>query len=305
MRINYDFGDLQAFLAVKESGSFQRAAEQLKMSQSAVSRRIQKLETELDSVLFERSTRAVKATLAAKRLQPRAEAILRDAQEMTLAIIDESVSLAHQRNAIVTVAIIPSVVARLLPPSLQHCRAAGFSARIRLLEFAANEVAEAVEQGDADFGVSAIPALEPGLSFEALFEDAIGVALCADDPLAERESLTWGELANSALIMPARGTGNRLLIDEAAAKQRLRLHWCFEVQRASTALELVAAGCGVALLPRSRIDSALQPQIVFRPLVDPQVSRPVGLLLRNTQRHTAAATALIDAIRCVGQLDHM
>ena len=57
MRINFDFLDLQAFLAVAELGSFQRAAEQLAVSQSAVTRRIQKLESGLGIVLFERSTR--------------------------------------------------------------------------------------------------------------------------------------------------------------------------------------------------------------------------------------------------------
>mgnify|MGYP001813232112 CR=1 FL=1 len=47
MRINYDFGDLEAFLAVKETGSFHGAAERLNLSQSAITRRIQKLEEAL------------------------------------------------------------------------------------------------------------------------------------------------------------------------------------------------------------------------------------------------------------------
>ena len=55
-----------------------------------------------------RATRAVKPTLAAKRLKVRAEAILEDAQETTQAMRDESVAFAHQRNAVVTVAIIPT-----------------------------------------------------------------------------------------------------------------------------------------------------------------------------------------------------
>ena len=108
MHINYDFADLEAFLAVKETGSFHLAAEKLALSQSAVTRRVQKLEMALDSVLFERTTRMVKPTLTAKRLQARAEAILDDARETTRAMRDESVAFAHQRSLVVTVATVPT-----------------------------------------------------------------------------------------------------------------------------------------------------------------------------------------------------
>ena len=98
MGINYDFGDLEAFLAVKETGSFHAAATRLNMSQSAITRRIQKLEDALDSRLYVRTTRAGKPTLAAKRLQARAEALLQDARETTEAMRDDSVAFAHQLN---------------------------------------------------------------------------------------------------------------------------------------------------------------------------------------------------------------
>ncbi|WP_029064993.1 LysR family transcriptional regulator, partial [Labrenzia sp. DG1229] len=85
MRINFDFNDLEAFLAVMETGSFHLAAERLNLSQSAITRRVQKLEDVLGSSLFERTTRAVRPTLAAKRLQARAEVMLEGARETTLA----------------------------------------------------------------------------------------------------------------------------------------------------------------------------------------------------------------------------
>ncbi|MEH6647473.1 LysR family transcriptional regulator [Sulfitobacter sp.] len=97
MRINYDFLDFEAFLAVKETGSFHLASERLNLSQYSVTRRVQKLEGALGSVLFDRTTREVRPTLAAKRLQQRAEAILLDACETTLAMRGESPAYTHQR----------------------------------------------------------------------------------------------------------------------------------------------------------------------------------------------------------------
>ena len=224
MSINYDFIDLEAFLAVKETGSFHLASQKLNLSQSAITRRVRKLEDALGSVLFERTTRKVRPTLAAKRLQTRAEAILDNARETMRAMRDESAAFAHQQSRIVTLATIPTVVAGMLPEALRSFRAAGHSSRVRVMDFATNEVAEAVAAGEADFGICSIPALEPSTTFETLFEDRIVLALPAFHPLGKQDVVPWAALADEALVLPARRTGNRLLIDEAMARARLALN---------------------------------------------------------------------------------
>ncbi|RYH08658.1 LysR family transcriptional regulator [Tropicimonas sp. IMCC6043] len=297
MRINFDFNDLEAFLAVMETGSFHGAAERLNLSQPAVTRRIQKLEAGLGSELFERSTRAVRPTLAAKRLRTRAEAMLKDAQETTLAMRDESVAFAHQRNAVVNLATLPTIVSRLLPGAIRRFRAAGFGARIRILDITANDVAEAVAQGDADFGICSIPALARAMDFEALFDEPIVLAMPPDHPLATHDAVPWRALDGEALILPTRGTGNRLLIDDAMARVRLPLHWTFEVHRASTALELVAGGVGVALVPLSAVAPVLRLRLALRPMISPEIIRPVGLLSRAGQSNAPAVRGLRAALR--------
>jgi len=297
MRINYDFSDLEAFLAVKETGSFHLAAEKLNLSQSAVTRRIKKLELALDSQLFERTTRAVKPTLAAKRLQARAEAILDGAYETARAMRDESAAFGFQKNAIVTVAILPSVAAALLPSALRVFRADGHTARVRILDGNANEVAEAVVSGDADFGICSIPMLEPSTTFEPLFDDRIVLAMPAEHQLEQQDIVQWSDLTGEDLIVPMRGTGNRLLIDEAIAKGRRPITWTFEVGRSTTALELVSTGIGVALLPQSSSAYGVARTVVMRPMENPNVARPVGLITRNGHSDSRTVSAFKDAIR--------
>ncbi len=70
MRINFELLDLRAFLAVLETGSFHKAAEQLNLSQPALSRRIKSLEETLGAPLLERTTRRVAATIVGRELQP-------------------------------------------------------------------------------------------------------------------------------------------------------------------------------------------------------------------------------------------
>ncbi|WP_281857597.1 LysR family transcriptional regulator [Litoreibacter halocynthiae] len=296
MRINYDFGDLEAFLAVKETGSFHAAAQRLNLSQSAVTRRVQKLEDALGSQLFERTTRSLKPTLAAKRLQARAEAILEDAQETTRAMRDESVEFAHQRGAVISVATIATVVAPLLLPAIRAFRANGHTARIRFLDGSANEVAEAVVAGEADFGLCSIPMLEPLTEFVPLFDDRIVLAVPTEHPLAKRATASLNDLGDTPLILPRRGTGNRLLIDEAIARARTPLSWTYEVGRSTTALELVENGMGVALLPQSATRSA---NVATCALTAPNIARSVGLLSRLGQKDTPAVAALKTAIRSV------
>lgn len=297
MSINYDFGDLEAFLAVKETGSFHAAAEQLNLSQSAITRRVAKLEQALDTRLFERTTRAVKPTLAAKRLQARAEAILEDARETTRAMRDDSVAFAHQRSAVVAIALVPTLLSRLVIPALDRFHATGKRARLRLLDGSANGVAEAVSQGDADFGLCSLPALEPNTDFEPLFEDRIMVALPKAHPLIGRASVTIAELAGTPLILPARGTGNRVLIDESLARAGIPLVWTIETSRSSTALELVGQGTGAALLPEAILRGPLASGVEITSLEGLDIARPVGLLTRLGQSLSPTAEALKDCIR--------
>ncbi|TCK99288.1 DNA-binding transcriptional LysR family regulator [Shimia isoporae] len=294
MSINYDFGDLEAFLAVKETGSFHAASERLNLSQSAVTRRIQKLEEALDSQLFERTTRAVKPTLAAKRLQARAEAILQDAEETARAMRDESVAFAHQRNTVITVASIPTVIGRIVIPALKAFGGRRPSARIRVIDVPANEVAEAVAEGDADFGISSIPALDPAIEFDPLFDESIVLAVPAKHPLKTKSQVDWGDFQKEALILPARGTGNRLLIDEAMARARQTAVWQIEVGRTSTALEMVQEGLGVALVPESAGKAA---DVHFVPFADQRLSRSIGILRRHGQVETDLVAGLKAHIR--------
>ncbi|MEM9248123.1 MAG: LysR family transcriptional regulator [Pseudomonadota bacterium] len=299
MRINFDFLDLEAFLAVKETASFHAASEQLHLSQSSVTRRVQKLEDALGTVLFERTTRAVRPTLAAKRLQLRAEAILQDAQETTRAMRDDEAAFAAQRAQIVTLATVPTVVAGWVGPALKAFRAAGNTARVRVLDLAANDVAEAVAQGEADFGICSVPLSESSTDFELLFSEPIVLVLPKGHLLAERDRLVWSDLAEDALILPARGTGNRLVMDEALARSDRPVRWTYEVGRSSTALDLVAQGVGIALLPQMAVQGAYAGLVDTRPMSDPQILRPIGFISRIGQSERTVSRALKQAL-----LDH-
>lgn len=299
MRINFDFGDLEVFLAVHKARSFHRAAEQLALSQTSVTRRIQKLEEALGTRLFDRTTREVRPTLAAKRLQQRAESILEDTEDTVLALRDESAAHAYQRTQNVTVAAIPTVITALLAPALRQLRSGGQNPRLQLLDMSANGVAEAVASGEADWGIGSVPMLEPLTEFTPLFDDAIGLAMPPDHPLATRAAVPWSALTEVPLILPARGTGNRLMMDEALAREQRPLRWDVEVGRTTTALALVARGLGLAPVPKLAMTDPAPLGLRWRVLQSPEVSRPVGLITRHGQTNTPIAKVLLEAVKGV------
>ncbi|MEM0945842.1 MAG: LysR family transcriptional regulator [Pseudomonadota bacterium] len=296
MRINFDFFDLEAFLAVKETGSFHAAADRLGLSQSSVTRRVRKLEEALGTTLFERTTRDVRPTLAGKRLQLRADAMLQEARETTRALRDESAAFAHQRAQTVTLATIPTVVAALVTPAIRSLQSDIKPVRIRLLDLAANEVAEAVAQGEADFGLCSVPMLEPTTEFTPLFEEPLVLAVHPNHRLAARDQVYWHDLRNESLVLPAQGTGNRLVIYEALARSGTPIRWSYEARRTSTALDLVAQGVAVSPVPKLVSLHTANRDIAWKDLADPSVWRPIGLLTRLGQSHTKAASAFKEKI---------
>lgn len=281
MRINFDFGDLEAFIAVAETSSFQRAAELLNISQSAVTRRIQKLESALNLTLFERTTRSMKLTLEARAFYPRAQSMIDDANESIRALGDDTARFEHQRNAMITIAVIPTFTHRLLPEIIQEFHANGHRARINILDFFAHDVVEAVAQGAADFGVGFIGAQEPGLEFKNLLEDRFVLAIHRDHPLAGQSRIKWNELNHYSIVAPWKGTGNRMLIDNEMAKIQHQLDWTYQVHHSSTAQALVEAGLAAAILPQSAIPSGKSSAIISRPLIEPEITRVIGSVRRT------------------------
>lgn len=289
MRINFDFGDLEAFVAVCETGSFQRAADELALSQSALSRRIQKLEEALGVVLLERTTRSVRLTLAAKGFRTRAEALLAEAREALQAVGDDSAFLASRRNAVVTVAAVPTAIHNILPSVIRMFEQRGHAARIRIADLSANDVADAVSQGDADFGINFLGGQDPGLEFHVLMDDQFVLVVPREDPLARRRKIRWSDVDPNRFIAVWKGSGNRMLVDTALASARLSLDWTYEVRHLSAALGLVEAGIGITALPASAGPPKDHPLLKAVPLVEPEVSRTIGTVRRSGHRLSTAA----------------
>ncbi|WP_321932009.1 LysR family transcriptional regulator [Paraburkholderia guartelaensis] len=273
--------ELEAFVAVAELGTFHRAAEKLHLTQPGLSRRIRKLEQALGVELFHRTTRSVTLTGVGRQFLPMAREQIAQLGMMLTSIQE----IAEKRYGKVRVSSIPTVVARLLPDVLRLYARKYPHIGVQILDGNHDFVISQVRAGLAEFGVSLHPGDDEDLVFDPLFEDRYVLAVHRDDPLAQAEQLTLGDLRHARLVIGGRDSGNRLLLEMLMSQESVRLRWFYEVEHISCVAALVAAGVGCAILPESAVGEAgalASPSVRAVPLASPVIARTVGIVRHRT-----------------------
>ncbi len=288
---------LIALQAVAEERSFNRAAERLGYTQSAVSHQIAALESLVGQRVVERARgqRSVSLTQAGALLAKHADAIvarLRAAQA-DYAALSEGVA------GLLRVGIYQSVGTRILPSLLRDFAVAWPRVEVRLTEATDDgQLMSGVERGDLDLSFTVFP-LQPG-PFEALelLRDPYRLVVSASSPLCRApQPLSLRQLRGVPLIGP------RMCLSGEQLESRLRgmgvePQVIFRSDDNGTVQGLVGAGVGAALLPRLAIDPADTSTRCLR--LDPEIAPRVICLAWHRDRYRSpGARAFVEAARTV------
>lgn len=290
--MNFDLSDLRAFVTVAQLGSFRAAAQSLHVSQPALSRRVDKLEQALGMRLLERSTRKVELNAMGRAFLPRAQHVLSELEGALLGMVD----LSERIRGLVTVACIPSAVDNFVARAASIFHARFPRIRLRVLDQSATDVLLAVSRSEADFGISYLGIREPDLEFQELAREPFVLACRPDHPLAQRRRVRWAELADVDCIGLASGSGNRLLIDQGLAQLAARPRWIGEVLHVPALLSVIQAGLGVGAVPAHGLAGPAGHGLVSVELVEPLLSRQVGILSKRGQPASPAVQAFRDVV---------
>lgn len=209
MPVNFDLNDLYAFRALVEYGNFRVAAESICLSQSALSRRIEKLEAALGNRLFDRTTRRVSLTLYGQNFAERSAQLLDNVESM-LADVDKA---SEERTGLITVATVPSAACYFMPDVIRRFQSRYPRVRIKLIDSSAGNVMDAVARSQADFGICFAGNLSSEIEFFPLVEDVYVAACRKDHPLAQKSQLTWQAFFQQNYISLDKTSGNRNLLD--------------------------------------------------------------------------------------------
>ncbi|MCS3408032.1 LysR family transcriptional regulator [Serratia sp. AKBS12] len=288
MPVNFDLNDLYAFRALVEYGNFRLAAESICLSQSALSRRIEKLESALGIKLFDRTTRRVTLTLYGQTFAERSDQLLANV-ESVLADINK---VSQDRMGLVTVATVPSAAYYFMPDVIRRFQARYPRVRVKLIDSSAGNVIEAVASGQADFGICFARNLQPDIEFVPLVGDVYVAACRRDHPLASQKSLSWREFYQQDYVGLDQTSGNRNLLDQMLGHIIPERPSLCETRHVTTLLGMVEAGVGIAAVPAMSMPSSAHSVLTHLPLTDPVVKRTVGLIRRSGRMRSYLAGEL-------------
>jgi DNA-binding transcriptional LysR family regulator len=287
-----DFDGIQAFVLVAETGGFGKAASQLHLTQTALTRRIQKLEVYLDVRLLDRTTRSVQLTAVGREFLPQARRLVAE----TTSAVDRLKDMSRLGKGNVTIASVPTMAHHTLPAVIREYAKLYPGNRIRIIESNAADVGRTVLHDQAEFGITIQLERYPDLIEDSILREPF-MFFCRDEhPLSKQKSLTWKELREAELIMVGGLSGNRALLDHQLAKNRLSLTGSYEVEHLSTAIALVAAGVGTAILPFSTIQDGTYPRVRRIPLLAPVIRRNIVLIRRKATSLSPASQLFYDML---------
>ena len=284
---------IEAFLAVARLGHFTRAAAALHLSQSALTVQIRQLEGALGVRLFDRNNRRVALTQAGRELVAPFERISLD----VAAVLQHARDLSTHRRGTVTIGALPSVAAGVLPRTIAALARTHPHIVVRVRDAVAARLVELVKSGDVDVGVGCVVRPDPDVTVEPLFSDRLAAFLPADDPLARRRSLRLRDLAAHPLILTGQDTSVRQRLERTLADQRLPIQVAQEVTYMSTAIGLVEAGLGIAILPESAFTADLERRVQMVAVREPVLTRDIAILMRAGRSRSPAAEQLIATLR--------
>ena len=284
---------LRAFVAVYQLRKLSAAAQQLYLTQSAISVLIRQLEDGLGTRLFDRTTRALKPTAAAQEAIVMAERILRDLDALGQGLQE----LGSLRRGRLSVAITPTLAEILLPPVVRAFHAQHPAIQLVIDDCAPDQFLARIQSERVDFGIGTPEGPCPGLLQQTLVRDHLSLVCAADHPLAQKKQVRWKDLADVPVTTVQPGYGIRALIEHSAIRAGVTLDVAHEVAFLSTALWMCASGMGPIIMPAAYATAAREPGLQVRALHGPKVSRDISIVSRQGHTLSAAAQAFIALLR--------
>lgn len=279
---------LRAFLAVARTKSFAEAGLQVFLSQPALSLSIKKLEESLGGSLLKRSTRTVELT-------PEGQ-VLYDIGLRLLAEWDNAEEELKQRFSLqrgkVAVAAMPSFAGTLLPRGLLAYRDQYPNIRVEVHDVIAERVVDMVREGKIEVGVSFEPAPNEDLTFQPLFNDEFIAILPPDHPDVDLAEISWPRLLTFDFITLQRPSTVRHLIETQLSRQGMELRVAFDTHQLATVGRMVATSLGVGAVPSLCRQQMEEQGARCVRLIEPTISRQVGILTRKRHGLSAAADEL-------------
>ena len=287
---------LEAFLAVADTGSFQAAAKQCGVTQSTVSRQIRAIEENLGVSLFHRTAQS-KLTLAGSSLLPRATRICREWQQAQRDISD----LMNGKQTELCIAGIHSVCAYLLPPIVTQFCTSHPNVQLRVTALGSDRSLKVLKDGLVDVSIvmhNPLLTNNQEMIVTPLYEEPVEVLMAADHPLAAHKSVSWADIARYPQVVFKDGYGMQRIVQSQFRDRSEDFKIALELNTLDAFRGVVRQGNMIALLPQSALtESRSDPELTVRPTGEPTLLRKVVMVTTHDRLMIPPIQQFCDLVR--------
>lgn len=278
----------RSLLAVAHHGAISQAAENIGLSQPALTRRIQQLEEHLGAPLIERSGRGIVLTEMGRLAVREGQALVERYERLQTSIAE------HVRLEAGTVRIGggATAVAYLLPAAIARFRKDHPEVRFQLLEAGSQEVEAAVESERLELGVVTLPARGADLEVRPLLRDRIVLVAGRGHPLSCRRQIAARELGGQRLVGFEAGSAIRAAIDQALRDAGVEMEVVMELRSVAAILQMVETTGSLAFVSALGVGGARR--VAVRGLC---IERELGVIWKRGRPLSPAARAFAERLR--------
>ncbi|UOF88662.1 LysR family transcriptional regulator [Fodinisporobacter ferrooxydans] len=267
---------IKYFIEVAKREHVSEAADALHVAQSAVSRQIANLESELGIELFIREGRNVRLTAIGKVFLEHMETAMNEIEKAKQEI-DE---FLDPQKGMIRVGFPSSLASHTLPTVISAFRDKYPGIGFQLRQGSYRYLIESVIKGSIDLAfVGPVPTNEKDIKGHILFVERIVALLSSDHVLADRPSLRLSQLRDDSFVLFPPGFILRDIVVGACKQMGFEPKVSFEGEDIDAIKGLVATGLGITLLPEVTLIDSKPRTTVAIPVIDPNVTRTVGVII--------------------------
>lgn len=291
MRNSLDFQSLEQFVILARTKNFTRAAEELNLSQSALSRAIQKLEDQLGQPLFERKPREVVLTDLGELLLERAKKILKLVEDTFSEVAEAG------RRGRVRLGAIPTIAPYLLPSLLGSFAEKHPEISVIVQEDTTEALIKSCSHGEIDLAIVALPIIAKYLEVQPLFSEELLLVLPTGHPLAAEEKIAVAAVDGYPFVMLSEAHCLAENISSFCRRQSVQPVTIERTSQLTTVQELVALDHGVSIVPEMARKIDLSNRRIYRSFSGEKPVRTVAMMWNSYRYQGKAFKALMEHLR--------
>jgi len=292
--MRYDLTSLDLFITVAQERNLTRAARIKHLAVSAISKRISELEAQIGSPLLIRNARGVELT-------PAGQSLLFHARQLKQTLAQLDIELGEYASGVkghIRIHAITSALSQFLPQDVADFAALYPQIKFDIEERVGSAVVRAVADGRADLGIIAAQTAAQGLETLPYRHDQLTLVVPAGHALAQRRSVQFRDALEHEFVGPHLESSVHSLLTQEAEKLGLDLRLRIRISSFDCMCRLVAAGLGVAVLPRSVVSQYQRSHGVKAvPLAEDWAQRSLLLVFRKYEAASATLRTFIDHLK--------